>query len=113
MSKFSVGQRVFKMVNRNRVEGTVREIETIRGDVLLHIERDDGVQGSGTRGWWTSPESGGYWKPVVAEAKSDSWDYAEAERLYLAAVEAMAEYNRYIERKPVTNYLPGSAPAKW
>lgn len=41
------------------------------------------------------------------------WSYAEAERLYQAAVEAMSVYNQYIERKPTVNYLQGSTPAKW
>lgn len=87
----------------------------------VSIKRDDGARGSGIYGSWTARHES--WEriadvpqvPAAPEPTTtdEDWSYAEAERLYQAACDAMSVYNQYVERKPTTNYLSGSKPTKW
>lgn len=43
-------------------------------------------------------------------AASDSWDYAEADRLEQAAKNAIKAYNEYVQRQPKKVYLPMYLP---
>lgn len=117
MSVIKVGDRVrncdTKSVHHGAT-GTVVDIDS----KCISIKRDDGSRGSGIYGSWTArPEC---WELLVEVAEvpeptttDEDWSYAEAERLYQAACDAMAKYNQYVERKPTTSYLPGSKPSKW
>lgn len=113
MSRLKVGDRVVN-VDKGSVHygatGTIVDVS----DRYISISRDDGARGSGVGGSWTArPKS---WQLAeVAEPVQpvEDWSYAEAERLYQAACDAMSVYNQYVERKPTTNYLPGSTPSKW
>lgn len=117
MSEIKVGDRVrncdTKSVHHGAT-GTVLDIN-VR---YISVKRDDGARGSGVYGSWTArPEC---WELIPAEPEvaepaqaDEDWSYAEAERLYQAACDAMSVYNQYIERKPTTSYLPGSTPSKW
>ncbi|MGG4739352.1 hypothetical protein ACLPBM_20365 [Escherichia coli] len=114
-----VGDRVVNVDVRSKhfgATGTV--VDVMNGGAGISVRRDDGTRGSGIYGTWTVRASS--WdlipeKPEVAEPVTGvaDWSYAEAERLYQAAVEAMSVYNQYIERKPTVNYLQGSTPTKW
>ncbi|QHR65297.1 hypothetical protein aldrigsur_24 [Escherichia phage aldrigsur] len=120
MSHLKVGDRVVNIDARSvhyGAKGTVVDIN----DKYVSIDRDDGARGSGISGSWTARHAS--WArigdaPHVAatpepEATAEDWSYAEAERLYQAACDAMSVYNQYVERKPTTSYLPGSVPSKW
>lgn len=49
-------------------------------------------------------------KENTHDRTSDSWDYAEADRLEQAARSAIAAYNAYIDRKPEKLYIPMYLP---
>ncbi|QHR72960.1 hypothetical protein usur_33 [Escherichia phage usur] len=114
MSVLKVGDRVRNCDTKSvhcGATGTVVDIDS----KCISIKRDDGSRGSGIYGSWTArPEC---WELLVEVPEptttDEDWSYAEAERLYQAACDAMAKYNQYVERKPTTSYLPGSKPSKW
>lgn len=117
MSRLKVGDRVIN-IDKHSVhygaKGTVADVS----DRYISIDRDDGARGSGIGGSWTARHKSWEILKEVAEAPEpttvgEDWSYAEAERLYQAACDAMSVYNQYVERKPTTNYLTGAAPTKW
>lgn len=117
MSKLKVGDRAVNCDRKSVHYGATGVVVDV-DDKSISIKRDDGARGSGIYGSWTArPEC---WTLLEEEAKTpepkdtvEDWSYAEAERLYQAACDAMSVYNQYIERKPTTNYLSGSKPSKW
>lgn len=120
MSHLRVGDRVVNINATSNHFGARGVVVEVKHD-SVSIDRDDGVRGSGVGGSWTARPAA--WarlndvQQVAAEPepeKADNdWSYAEAERLYQAACDAMSVYNQYVERKPTTSYLPGSKPSKW
>lgn len=120
MSHLKVGDRAVNVNATSRHFGAQGKVVEVT-DHYVSIDRDDGVRGSGIGGSWTARHSGWARLDDVQQAVTEpepvqpveDWSYAEAERLYQAAVEAMSVYNQYIERKPTVNYLQGSTPTKW
>ncbi|KLQ40437.1 hypothetical protein ABR33_00200 [Enterobacter bugandensis] len=117
MSAIKVGDRVRNCDTKSVHHGATGTVVSIDSK-YISIKRDDGSRGSGIYGSWTARP--GSWELIPAEPEvaepvpqADDWSYAEAERLYQAACDAMSVYNQYVERKPTTSYLPGSKPSKW
>lgn len=117
MSNLKVGDRVRNCDTRSPHFGATGKVVDVAPNQIA-VQRDDGTRGSGIFGSWTArPDR---WELIVDVAAvpepttvGEDWSYAEAERLYQAACDAMAKYNQYVERKPTTSYLPGSKPSKW
>lgn len=117
MSTIKVGDRVRNCDTKSVHCGATGVVVDVDAK-SISIKRDDGTRGSGIYGSWTArPEC---WELLEEVAKAPEpqtgvadWSYAEAERLYQAACDAMSAYNQYIERKPTVNYLQGSTPTKW
>jgi len=115
MRKFKVNDRVVNTDIASKHVGTagvVVRVGLVQGEEYIHVKRDDGVRGSGDGGAWTARASS-YELEIPKQAEAADWSYGEAERLYQAASEAIEAYNKYVERKPTTNYLSASLPSKW
>lgn len=116
-NKPKVGDRVVNSDTRSAhfsATGTVVDV-TNNGE-CISVRRDDGTTGSGLRGAWTARASS--WSLLPEQSVPpiqipEDWSYAEADRLYDAAVLAVEAYNNYIERKPTTTYGKAYTPAKY
>lgn len=111
MPKFKPGDRVRSKHKEGRSGVVVSCTDT---ELVIHLD-DEKLHrcGTGPRGDWTARPCTYELETAEPVPQAEDWSYAEAERLYQAAVEAMSVYNQYIERKPTVNYLQGSTPTKW